>query len=251
MKVLIVEDEVHNQRLLQGMIQNIRPSWDLTDVTDSVADSVEWLSHNSADLIFMDVQLVDGLCFSIFDKVEVDTPVIFTTAYDNYAIQAFKVNSIDYLLKPIKEADLLAAVEKFERRTELETSKPNFNEILNAIKNGEKKFRNRILIHGAKAYTKIEIDSVAYFYSLNRITFACLFDKSEHQVDMTLEMLEEQINPEQFFRVNRAMILNINAITSFEDYFGGKLVVKTIPQFSEQITVSRLKNSAFKQWMGK
>lgn len=251
MNILIVEDEIPNQRMLKVMIERLRPSWAVTGISDSVDDTVEWLQHNTADLIFMDVQLVDGLCFSIFDKVEVETPVIFTTAYDNYAIQAFKVNSIDYLLKPIKENELEAAIVKYERQSAHDTAKPNFADILESIRNGEKKYRTRILIHGAKAYTKIDVENVAYFYSQNHISFARLFDKSEHQVDMTLETIEEQINPEHFFRVNRAMLLNINAITSFEDYFGGKLVIKTTPPFNEQITVSRLKNSAFKSWVGK
>lgn len=251
MKLLIVEDEIPNQRLLVTLLQKLRPGWTVSNTTDSVDDTADWLMHNTVDLIFMDVQLVDGLCFSIFNKVEVNTPVIFTTAYDNYAIQAFKVNSIDYLLKPIKESELEAAIAKFERRSAHELAQPNFAEILESLLNGEKKYRKRIMIHGPRTYTKIDVEQVAYFYSQNHITFARLFDGPEHQVDMTLETIAEQVDPDDFFRVNRAMLLNINAIVTFEDYFHGKLMIKTKPPFHETITVSRLKNSAFKMWVGK
>ena len=126
MHVLIIEDEKHNQRLLQGMINSLRPQWTIVELLESVADSIEWLQSNSADIIFMDIQLADGVCFSIFEKIDVTTPVIFTTAYDNYAIQAFKVNSIDYLLKPIKEEELLKSIEKFERNIALISKTPNY-----------------------------------------------------------------------------------------------------------------------------
>ncbi len=251
MKILIIEDEIHNQRLLQGIIAELRPHWNIVEVIESVSDSIEWLKQNHADLIFMDIQLVDGVCFSIFDKIEVNSPVIFTTAYDNYAIQAFKVNSIDYLLKPIKEEDLLRAIEKFEKQHEPNLQVPKYAELIDMIRSNSKRFRTRILIHGAKSYFKITVDEVAYFYSESKITFARMKDKSDYQVDMTLEMLEEELDPDQFFRAGRNILVNINSVVSFEDYFGGKLIVKLQPPFTETVTVSRLKNSAFKVWIGK
>ena len=250
MNILIIEDELHNQRLLSGMIAEIRPSWSIAEIIDSVSDSIEWLSENRVELIFMDIQLVDGNCFSIFDKVTVQAPIIFTTAYDNYAIQAFKVDSIDYLLKPIKESELEAAIFKFEQRLNMVFPVPDYSLILNKIAN-KKKYRTRIMIHGATSYYKIDVQEVAYFYSENKITFARSFDGKDSHVDMTLEMLEEELNPETFFRAGRNIILHINSIVSFEDYFGGKLVVKLNPSFSQSITVSRLKNMAFKIWVGK
>ncbi len=251
MDILIIEDEQYNQRLLQGIINNLRPQWNIVQCTDSVADSVEWLKNNKANLIFMDIQLSDGLCFSIFDKIKIDTPVIFTTAYDNFAVQAFKVNSIDYILKPVKDSDLEQAILKFEKTTKPFLPNIDYTEIMNAIKNGEKKYRNRVLIHTATAYYKIDIDQVAFFYSENKITYACTFNNTQHVVDMTLENLEDEIDPQQFFRANRQIIININAIVKFEDYFAGKLIVITKPAFHEQITISRLKNSIFKHWAGK
>jgi DNA-binding LytR/AlgR family response regulator len=233
------------------MIAELRPRWTIVEVIESVSDSIDWLKQNQADLIFMDIQLVDGVCFSIFEKIEVNNPVIFTTAYDNYAIQAFKVNSIDYLLKPIKEEDLLRAITKFEKHKEPAQNAPKYTELLDIIRNTNKRFRTRILIHGAKSYFKINVDEVAYFYSENKITFARMMEKNDYQVDMTLEMLEEELDPDQFFRAGRNILININSIVSFEDYFGGKLVLKLSPPFAETVTVSRLKNSAFKAWIGK
>ena len=251
MHVLIIEDEKHNQRLLQGMINLLRPQWTIVELLESVADSIEWLQSNSADIIFMDIQLADGVCFSIFEKIDVTTPVIFTTAYDNYAIQAFKVNSIDYLLKPIKEEELLKSIEKFERNIALISKTPNYKELYDIIANREKKYRTRILIHGARNYFKIDVSSVAYFYSQSKLTFARMKDRSEYRVDMTLESLEKELDSNVFFRTGRNMLANIDSIVSFEDYFGGKLVLKLNPPFDETVTVSRLKNSAFKKWIGK
>jgi DNA-binding LytR/AlgR family response regulator len=251
MRVLIIEDEIHNQRLLNGMIAELRPQWMVAEILESVSDSVEWLQSNKVDLIFMDIQLVDGVCFSIFEKTEINTPVIFTTAYDNFAIQAFKVNSIDYLLKPVKEEELLRAIEKYEKQTISRVQMPNYADMLDILRNNEKRFRNRILIHGAKSYFKIEVSDVAYFYSESKITFARMSDKSDYPVDMTLEMLEDELNPDLFFRAGRNILVHINSVISFEDYFGGKLILKLQPPFGETITVSRLKNSAFKLWIGK
>ncbi len=251
MNVLIIEDEKHNRRLLQGMIETLRPKWVVLELLESIADSVEWLQRNSADIIFMDIQLADGVCFSIFEKTEVKTPVIFTTAYDNYAIQAFKVNSIDYLLKPIKEDELLNSIEKFERNIASQNKAPDYNQLYDIIVNREKQYRSRILIHGSRNYFKIDVNSVAYFYSQSKLTFAKMKDKSEYQVDLTLELLEKELNPEIFFRTGRSMLVNIDSIVSFEDYFGGKLILKLNPPFNEMVTISRLKNSAFKTWLGK
>lgn len=251
MKVLIVEDELYNQRMLQGMLKQLRPHWTIAAIIDSVADTVEWLQNNQPDLIFMDIQLVDGICFTIFERMQVNQPVIFTTAYDNYAIQAFKVNSIHYLLKPIKEQELEQSIHKFEQNHQLVRHETNFSELLQAIRNGEKKYRTRFLIQGGTAYYKMEVKDIAYFYSENKITFAVLFQGKEHSIDFTLDALEEELDPEVFFRANRQLMLSINAVQKFEDYFGGKLALKLTPPFKETVTVSRLKNTAFKNWIGR
>jgi len=253
MNIFIVEDEIPNQKLLAGMINSLRPRWNIARTSDSVADATSWLASNKPDLIFMDVQLADGLCFTIFDHVKIDRPIIFTTAFDNYAIQAFRVNSVDYLLKPIKEVELERAIERFERLYPVTGNNDDvdYATILNAIRFGERKYRKRILIQGASSSYKLDVDFIAYFYTENKVTSAVDFNMKEHVVDFSLEALEEQLNPEEFFRTNRQTIVHINAVQKIEDYFNGKLHVTLTPPLKGEIVVSRLKNSAFKAWMGK
>lgn len=252
-QVVIIEDELHNLRLLQGMLQTMRPDWEIAGAFESVKQSVKWLSeHTQPDLILMDIQLSDGICFSIFDQIEVKSSIIFTTAYDNYAIRAFKVNSIDYLLKPIKESELEIALQKFEKKHKEHTPPGiDYNEMIRAIREGKKEFRKRFMITGSNKYFKLDVGEVAYFISENKITTAVTFSNEMHVIDFTLERLEEELDPDQFFRTDRKSILNIDVISRFEDFFGGKLVVKLKSPFNEKITVSRLKASAFKVWMGK
>lgn len=253
MKVIIVEDELHNARLLTGMIQKLRPEWEIIETFESVKTAVNWLNNNDEpDLYFMDIQLTDGICFSIFDQVEVNSQVIFTTAYNEYAIQAFKVNSVDYLLKPLKEEKLLNAIEKYENLVEQKSSsshKPVYTDILEAIKNNEIKYRKRFLVAGATSFFKLDVSEIAYFYSENRTTFAVTFKGKEHILNHTLEKLEEQLDPEIFYRANRGMILNSESVKKIENYFGGKLIVRLIHPFEEAITISRLKATAFKEWL--
>ena len=254
MKIIIIEDEDYNVKLLEGMLNELRPEWTIVETFDSIATSVEYFNNNEQpDLIFMDIQLADGISFSIFDQVEITCPIIFTTAFNEYAIQAFKVMSVDYLLKPLKDTDLERAIKKFESLKNNSNKLPEgtYRELLDAIRNGEKKYRTRFLIQGHSSYTSLETNDIAYFYSENKITFAVTYTQKEHIVNFSLEQLEEELSKNDFFRLNRKYIANIKAIKSFEDFFGGKLIVHLTVPTQEQITVSRLKNSSFKDWMGK
>ena len=254
MKVVIIEDEQHNCKMLIGMINDMRPEWEIVKTLESVKQSIEWFENNNQpDLIFMDIQLNDGICFSIFEKVNINSLIIFTTAYDEYAIQAFKVNSIDYLLKPIKEEKLEIAILKYEKLIrfvdENASGIPDYKALLNAIKSDKKNFRKRFLISGATSFFKIETKEIAYFYTLNRITFAVTFNAKEYIIDQTMEKLEVQLDPDMFFRANRSQILNIDAIRKFESYFGGKLSVRLVDPFQDPVTISRLKATEFKNWI--
>ncbi len=255
MDIIIIEDEDYNVKLLQGMLHEIRPDWVISHTFDSIQSSVAYLKNNrQPDLIFMDIQLVDGLCFSIFDQVEITSPIIFTTAFNEYAIQAFKVLSVDYLLKPLKDKDLLDAIRKFESiksQTKSMQEEGVYKELLDVIRNGKKKYRTRFLIQGHSSYTKIDVADIAYFYSENKITFAVTFSQKEHIINFSLEQLDDELSKEDFFRLNRKYVANIKAIQSFEDFFGGKLIVHLNVPTQEKIVVSRLKNSTFKEWMGK
>lgn len=262
MNIVIVEDEQHSARMLEGMICSIKKDWKVVAVLESVKQAVEWFNANeSPDLVFMDIQLTDGICFSIFEQVQMESMVIFTTAYDNYAIQAFEVNSIDYLLKPIKEEKLEQAIGKFDKivhrvNSEIENNSssnsqlvPNYKELMSAIKKEKKVYRQRFLISGASAFFKIDIKDIAYFYTVNRVTFAVTFDGKEHIIDVTMEKLEEQLDPKLFFRANRSQIICLDVIYKFEAFFGGKLNLKLIHPFKETITISRLKATEFKNWL--
>lgn len=254
MRVIIVEDELHNYRLLKGMVEKLRPDWSILAGLDSVKETVDWLKSNPApDLIFMDIQLTDGISFSVFDSVQVDSMVIFTTAYDEYALRAFQVNSIDYLLKPIKLEKLEQAIDKFETLLNVQRKstevRPDYKELLEAIIRGERKYRKRFLISGATSFFKLDTEEIAWFYTENRITNAVTFKGKEYAINLTIEKLEEQLDPAQFFRTNRSTIVHINAIRKFENHFGGKLILRLIHPFDEPIMISRLKAAEFKEWM--
>ena len=256
MKVIIVEDELHNYRLLRGMVEELRPDWEIVEWFESVKGTVSWLQSNPApDLIFMDIQLTDGISFSIFDQIEVQSMVIFTTAYDEYALRAFQVNSIDYLLKPMKKDKLEHAIEKFENvfhhPAAKEEKQINYQELLQAIGKGEKKYRKRFLVSGATSYFKLDVKDIAWFSTENRVTTAFTFEGKSHIIDLTIEKLEEQLDPDLFFRANRSSVVHINSIRKFENHFGGKLILRLIPPFDEAITISRLKATEFKDWVGK
>lgn len=249
--IVIIEDEEFNAKLLLGMIEKLRPNWNVLAVLESVSASVEWFESNAIpDLVFMDIQLTDGVCFSIFEKTQIESGIIFTTAYDQYAIQAFQVNSVDYLLKPIKESQLENAIIKFEKLVNIfEEEKPDYRHILNAIQNKNKEYRERFLIAGAVSYTKLDVKDIAYFYSENRVTFAVTFDKHEHIINHTIEKIEEQLNPKHFFRAKRSHIIHIDAIDKVESYFGGKLIVSLHSKYETRLTISRLRASDLKNWM--
>ncbi|HAF27557.1 MAG TPA: DNA-binding response regulator [Bacteroidales bacterium] len=262
LSVLVIEDEIHNSRMLCDLIMKLRPAWNILSVLESVKESVEWLNENkSPELILMDIQLSDGICFSIFEKInkQITSRIIFTTAYDEYAIRAFKVNSIDYLLKPINEQELEAAFKKFEKlRMEsfpvnysLSEDKNYYMNVIKSILEGKKEYRSRFLITGISGYQKIETNDIAYIYSDNKLTFAVDFNKKEYTLDYNLEQMESELNPDQFYRLNRKIIVNINAIVKVNNNEGGKLNVITKPETDFEINVSRLKATEFKVWLGK
>lgn len=259
-RIIIIEDELHNSRMLTGMVEKLRPNWEVLEVLESVAESVDWLANNSApDLILMDIQLLDGTCFSIFEQLdfELKSKVIFTTAYDQYAIRAFKVNSIDYLLKPIKEDELNAAFVKFEEQMlqsnpgEGHVDKDYYKSMIESILNGQKQFRTRFLITGISGFTKLETKDIAYIYSSNKVTFAVDYLGKEYTLDYTLEHLEHEMDPELFFRANRQMILHIDTVKKVVNSSGSKLKVQMEPTPEFDVMVSRLKASDFKKWLGK
>lgn len=254
-RVLIVEDEAHNARMLLDMVQKLRPHWKVESIQESVEDVVKWLnSHVHPDLLLLDIQLSDGICFSIFKQVNLSdhSKVIFTTAYDEYAVRAFKVNSIDYLLKPINENDLEAAFNKFENQaTPYRRDADYYENLLATVLSGKKIYRTRFLISGVTDYYKLETTDIAYFYSENKLTFAVDYQNKAYTLDYNLEKLESELDPQDFFRANRKVIVNFNAVAKVSNDTGGKLKLQTKPATPFEISISRLKASDFKIWMGK
>ncbi len=249
MNLLIVEDEERNANKLVRLLQEIAPNSTIIGVIESISECVQWLNNNTApDLIFMDVRLEDGLCFKIFEQVDITTPVIFTTSYDEYALKAFKVNSLDYLMKPIQEEDLRKALIKYKKiyNNALNDSIKN---ILVDIHKKESAFRSRFLIPYKDGFKTIKVDELDFIYSEQKITHLVLKDKSEFIVSQTMEELEEELNPSVFFRANRQHIVNVDSISSIHNYYNGKLKITLERAPKRELIVSREKAPNFKNWL--
>lgn len=252
MQILIVEDELLLAKGLQKMLLMIEPSVQICGITQSVEETVQWLKKNSApDLVLMDIELADGQSFDIFKKVKLDTPVIFTTAYDEFAIKAFKVNSIDYLLKPIKENELRNAIDKFKRSGRIQQS-ISINGLLQKLEQISKPagYRNRFLIKQGQKMMSIDVSDVAYIFSENKCTFIRTSQNQKYIVDIPLDILESELSPQQFFRANRQYILTGKSVVSIHSWFNQKLKVEVRPETNEPVIISRDKANRFRAWMG-
>jgi len=253
-KVLIIEDEIPAQRLLKETLQEINIETEVIDCLDSIKSAVEWFQQNKhPEIVLLDIQLSDGLSFEIFKQVKIESLIIFTTAYDEYTLQAFKVNSLDYLLKPIEKDELQAAFEKYRQYNKQfiqeKNSSIDFSELAHLIKNEKIEYRKRFLIQSNESFFYLLVEEIALFYSKQGITFAVTFEKREYPVNFSLESLSEQLNPEFFFKVNRQIIININAIKRVHSYFNGKLKLETKPERSEEIIVGKDKAAEFRRWL--
>ncbi|MCX8105942.1 MAG: LytTR family DNA-binding domain-containing protein [Ignavibacterium album] len=251
MKTIIIEDEKLAAERLEELINEIDPLIEISAKLTSVEQSIKYLKQNKPDLIFLDIQLEDGLSFSIFEKIIVDVPVIFTTAYDQYAIKAFKLNSIDYLLKPIKKDELREALNKYKN---IKSSYlMDLEEIIKSIQNKEVNYKKRFLIQYGQKIKKVEIDDVAYFYALEKNVFLTTSSGSTFPIDFTLDKLQEVIDPEKFFRINRKMIVSFNSIKNMIPYSRSRIKIELNPPESKEVEalVSVERSSAFKEWMDK
>ncbi|MFC6101366.1 LytR/AlgR family response regulator transcription factor [Olivibacter domesticus] len=249
-KILILEDEKLNSERIQRLMLKIRPNLEIVGILASVKKAVDWLSENeSPDLIIMDIQLADGLSFEIFNLTDVKCPVIFTTAYDEYAVKAFKYNSVDYLLKPIEEEELKAAIMKYENTVQQPYQQHALIEGLLAHLQ-PKEYRKRFLLPYRDGYRKINVADVAFFYSHMNVNFAILFNGERVVVQQTLETLEQELDPKDFFRANRQYIVHINSIEKVHNFFNGKLKLKVKSSTADtDIIVSRIKAPLFKMWL--
>ena len=253
MKVLIIEDEAPAFRRLQTVLEEVRPDADIVDVIDTVAESAKWFqNHLAPDIVFMDIQLSDGISFEIFDRVKIECPVIFTTAFDEYMLRAFKVNSIDYLLKPIKKEALALSLQKYDSMRNIFSSALNNNlgELVKQIRLDDRQFKSRFLVKIADTMISVETIDVAYFQTRHGVVHLVNREARKYIMDVTLDELMQQLDPQTFYRANRQFIVHFNAIIKTHRYHKGKLLVEVSPTCEEQIIVSSEKSSAFKQWLG-
>jgi len=252
MRILIIEDEQPAAKRLQQLIASCEPQAEIIACLDSVGAAVAWLSaHPSPDLIFMDIQLADNLSFEIFNQVEVSSPVIFTTAFDQYTLKAFKVNSVDYLLKPIELEELAAAMRKYEQLY----AKPQHYD-LNAIRQmmqamSQPSYKERFIVKTGQQLTYINTGDIAYFFSEDGVVQAMTWAGKKYLIEYTLEQLEPLLPPADFFRINRKMILDIKAVKKIAPYFNSRLILQVSPAYEQEILVSRERVNDFKKWLDK
>jgi len=249
MKVIIIEDEKPAARRLKRMLSEIGIESNV--MLHSVEESLNWLTNNEhPDLIFLDIQLADGLSFEIFDEIEVNSAIIFTTAYDEYALKAFKLNSVDYLLKPIDSDELENAINKFKKHQQKEEGeKLDLSQLKNLLSNNTSEYKKRFTVKIGQHLKMISIDSIECFYSENKATHIHTIDNRSYLIEDSLELLESKLQPETFFRVSRKYFVNINAIKDIISYSNSRLKI-ILKSFNEsEIIVSRERVKDFKSWI--
>lgn len=248
MNVAIIEDERLSADRLEEMLTEIDPSITVQARLSSVEESVRWLSSHAPDLIFLDIHLSDGVSFTIFDSVEVRCPIIFTTAYDQYAVKAFKVNSIDYLLKPVDQNELRESLRKFRSLTA--GYRPDIDALIRSLQPGGSGYKQRFLIQYGETIRTVPTEEIAYFYALEKNVFAATRTKHHYPVDQSLDALETMLDPVRFFRINRKMIIAIDAIAKMVPYSRSRIRIDLIPEAPAAIEalVSVERASRFREW---
>jgi DNA-binding LytR/AlgR family response regulator len=252
MRVLIIEDEAPAYRRLHNLLDQNSNDFEILDVIDSVSDAVKWLrNHKMPELIFSDIQLSDGLSFEIFEQVIVECPIIFTTAYDAFMLEAFKTNGIDYLLKPLQSEDLNRSLEKF-KRFNAGSSQPALTDIeglLAAIRKPSKSYKKRFLVKLGTKLLPIASEDVAWFTSSDGFVELHTRSGKSYLIDQPLDELENSLDPERFFRINRQFLAQVDSIDTIHQFFKGKLKVQLNPRPEAEVIVSRDKARAFRNWV--
>lgn len=257
MNILIVEDEELAVKKLKKTLLSVDASAVVVGEVDSIQNTITWLrNHPSPDVILMDIELADGQSFEVFNQVQVKSPVIFITSYDEYALKAFKVNSVDYLLKPVQKEDLQAALEKLQQMKKIYTTESSSISIDDLVKQLQQKlqnkeYRKRFLVKQGQKLVSVEMEDIAYFFSEGRLNFFKTNDNKKFVVDYTMDELDDMLNPDEYFRINRSFFISVNSVGQIHDYFGNRLLLHLKPESDKEVIVSREKVSDFKNWLGK
>ncbi|MFN8344472.1 MAG: LytTR family DNA-binding domain-containing protein [Spirosomataceae bacterium] len=248
MKALIVEDEKPARENLENLLKELEPAIEIQAKLDSVSKTVAWLSVNNTDLIFLDIHLADDVSFKIFEQINVTTPIIFTTAYDQYAIRAFQVNSIDYLLKPIDKSDLRRSLEKYKTtKTTIQTI--DFQQLIQTLSQPQKVYQSRFIVSRGEKVMSVTIDQIAYFEGEDRYVYLIKKDGTKYIVDYTLSDLETLLDPRHFFRLNRSFITHFSSIKSIFNSSKSRVKVELEPAAKREIMVSSENTQGFKNWL--
>ena len=254
MNILIIEDEAAAAQNVKAILHELDVDVALLAVLESVEEAVDWLgSHPDPDLAFVDIQLADGLSFEIFEQVEASFPVVFTTAYDEYALQAFAVNSVDYLLKPLERSAVQASLRKYQRYRATPSSAWDTAALQRLVQTMKQasvpSYKSSFLVHYRDKLIPVATDSFAYFYSQSKLVHGMTQDGKTYGLDYTLEELEQRLNPTEFYRANRQYVVARRAVVDITFYFNGRLLVNLAPAASEKVLVSKARASSFKEWM--
>lgn len=251
MNIIIIEDELKAARSLENIINELKPQAKILAKLQSIESSVKYFSENNQpDLVFMDIQLSDGLCFEIFKSVKVTSPIIFCTAFDEYSLEAFKANSVDYVLKPFSKEDLADAFKKVDELKNFfqQSVMPDFGDLLSKIApppSGKKSF----LVFKNNKYITVSTDTIAFFYIRNESSSIMCFDQQEYAINQSLDQIIGLLSPAQFFRLNRQYIINFSAVKEVEHYFLRKLYVKLTIPTPEKLLVNKEKSPVFLNWL--
>jgi two-component system response regulator LytT len=253
-RFVIIEDEPVTARNLHHTIREADEETTHLTTLESVQQSVAWLNENPTgyDLLFMDIRLTDGLSFRIFEQTTIHSPVIFITAYDDYALQAFRTNGIDYILKPFEKPDLERALQKFRKLKGQQPAQDNnllLQKTADVFKQLSPGYKQSFLVHARDKLIPIPSKDIAWFTTTNETSWAYTFDKRRFMVEFTLEQLQQQLNPQDFFRANRQCIIQRRAITEVEFYFNGRLLLKADPATEDAVLISKARVPEFKAWM--
>jgi len=252
MKVLILEDEGLASEKLVNLLKEIDPEIEVAATLKSVEASLEWFASNEApELIFSDIQLLDGISFEIFQQVKIESPVIFTTAFDQYAIKAFEVNSVDYLLKPVRKEKLEISLNKLKSKAQSgSSSSEKLNKLTELLLQTHKDYKQRFLVKLGHRIQTIPVENISYFFTHDKMTYVVTEDGSKSPMDHTLEEIDQMLDPDQFFRINRKYVVKISAVKEIHPYFKGRVKLKLEPgNNDDDIVISSEKTPSFKRWL--